>query len=223
MSFLINDLDIKCFNFQCFGKEFVKQLKLSPNSFIQVAIQLAYYRVHSEVCAACDIASLRMFRGGRTDYIRSPTNQMLSFIRAFDDDAVSKEAKVQLLREAVDAYSVLTEQSLMGQGIDRHLLGLKLQAIEEGLSVPRIFMDTAYGLATHWKLRTGQVPTNTDSVMCFGPLVPDGYAVCYNPQQDHVHFSITAFNCCEETNAEKLALTLERSLRDLQELFQPTV
>ncbi len=45
----------------------------------------------------------------------------------------------------------------MGQGIDRHLLGLKLQAIEEGLSVPRIFMDTAYGLATHWKLRTGQV------------------------------------------------------------------
>ncbi|XP_016396882.1 carnitine O-acetyltransferase-like [Sinocyclocheilus rhinocerous] len=136
---------------------------------------------------------------------------------------IKREAKVQLLREAVDAYSILTEQSLMGQGIDRHLLGLKLQAIEEGLSVPRIFMDTAYGLATHWKLRTGQVPANTDSVMCFGPLVPDGYAVCYNPQQDHVHFSITAFNCCEETNAEKLALTLERSLHDLQELFQPTV
>ncbi|KTG47774.1 hypothetical protein cypCar_00012145 [Cyprinus carpio] len=157
LDILINDLDIKCFNFQCFGKEFVKQLKLSPNSFIQVAIQLAYYRVHSEVCAACDITSLRMFQGGRTDYIRSPTNQMLSFIRAFDDGAVSREAKVQLLREAVDAYSVLTEQSLMGQGIDRHLLGLKLQAIEEGLSVPRIFMDTAYGLATHWKLRTGQV------------------------------------------------------------------
>lgn len=223
LDILINDLDIKCFNFQCFGKKFVKQLKLSPNSFIQLAIQLAYYRVHSEVCAACDIASLRMFRGGRTDYIRSPTNQMLSFIQAFDDVAVSREAKIQLLREAVNAYSILTEQSLMGQGIDRHLLGLKLQAIENGLSVPRIFMDTAYGLATHWKLRTGQVPTNTDSVMCFGPLVPDGYAVCYNPQQDHLHFSVTAFNCCEETNAEKLALTLERSLRDVQELFQPTV
>lgn len=50
-------------------------------------------------------------------------------------------------------------QALQGEGIDRHLLGLKLQAIEEGLSVPRIFMDTAYGLATHWKLRTGQVRT----------------------------------------------------------------
>lgn len=50
----------------------------------------------------------------------------------------------------------------MGQAIDRHLLALKLQAIEEGLSVPRIFMDTAYGLATHWKLRTGQVTPSPD-------------------------------------------------------------
>lgn len=68
-----------------------------------------------------------------------------------------------------------------------------------------------------------QVPANTDSVMCFGPLVPDGYAICYNPQADHVHFSITAFNCCEETNAEKLAVTLKDTLCRLQELLQPTV
>uniref|UniRef100_A0A671XAE6 Carnitine O-acetyltransferase b n=1 Tax=Sparus aurata TaxID=8175 RepID=A0A671XAE6_SPAAU len=206
-----------------FGKELPKQHKLSPHSFIQVALQLAYYRVHNEACAACDIISQRMFRGGRTEYIRSPTNQTLKFILAFDDPSVSREAKLQLFREAVDTYAALTKQALKGHGIDSHLLGLKLQAIEEGLSVPKIFMDTAYGLATHWKLRTGQVPANTDSVMCFGPLVPDGYAVCYNPQADHVHFSITAFNCCEETHAETLAVTLKDTLCQLQELLQPTV
>ncbi|XP_067111516.1 carnitine O-acetyltransferase b [Osmerus mordax] len=223
LDILINDLDINCFNFQRFGKELPKRHNLSPNSFIQAAVQLAYYRVHREVCPSCDMASQRMFRGGRTDYIRSPTNQTLRFVMAFDDPVVSMEAKRELLREAVEAYSALTDQALRGQAIDRHLLGLKLQAIEEGLSVPRLFMDTAYGLATHWKLRTGQVPSNTDSVMCFGPLVPDGYAVCYNPQQDHVHFSITAFNCCEETHAETLALTLKSALCDLQELLQPGV
>ncbi|XP_063041670.1 carnitine O-acetyltransferase b isoform X2 [Engraulis encrasicolus] len=222
LDILINDLDINCFNFQRFGKEFAKRLNLSPNSLIQVALSLAYKRVHGELCTACDIASLRMFRAGRTDYIRSPTNRSFKFVSVFDDPDVSREAKVELLREAVAAHTQLTEQALQGEGIDRHLLGLKLQAIEEGLSVPRIFMDTAYGLATHWKLRTGQVPSNTDSVMCFGPLVPDGYAVCYNPQSDHVHFSITAFNCCEETNAEKLATTLENTLCDLQELLEPT-
>nr|XP_046218411.1 LOW QUALITY PROTEIN: carnitine O-acetyltransferase b [Oncorhynchus gorbuscha] len=223
LDILINDLDIRCFNFQRFGKELPKQHNLSPNAFIQVALQLAYYKVHNEVCASCDIASQRMFRGGRTDYIRSPTNQMLKFVLTFDDPSISREAKLELLREAIETYVTLTDQALKGQSIDRHLLGLKLQAIEEGLSVPRLFMDTAYGLATHWKLRTGQVPANTDSVMCFGPLVPDGYAVCYNPQSDHVHFSVTAFNCCEETQAETLAATLHSTLCKLQELLQPTV
>uniref|UniRef100_A0A4W6E5X1 Carnitine O-acetyltransferase b n=1 Tax=Lates calcarifer TaxID=8187 RepID=A0A4W6E5X1_LATCA len=220
LDILINDLDVNVFNFKRFGKELPKKHNLSPNSFIQVALQLAYYRVHNEVCPSCDIASQRMFRGGRTEFIRSPTNQTLKFILAFDDP---REAKLQLFREAVDAYTALTDLAIKGHGIDRHLLGLKLQAIEEGLSIPKIFMDTAYGLATHWKLRTGQVPANTDSVMCFGPLVPDGYAICYNPQADHVHFSITAFNCCEETHAETLAHTLKDTLCQLQELLQPTV
>uniref|UniRef100_A0A674NHW0 Carnitine O-acetyltransferase b n=1 Tax=Takifugu rubripes TaxID=31033 RepID=A0A674NHW0_TAKRU len=217
LDILINDLDVNVFNFKRFGKELPKQHRLSPHSFIQVAMQLAYYRVHNEVCATCDMVSQRMFRGGRTEFVRSPINQTLRFILAFDD------ASLSLFREAVDAYSELIAQAFKGHGIDRHLLGLKLQAIEEGYSIPKVFMDTAYGVATHWKLRTGQVPANTDSVMCFGPLVPDGYAICYNPQADHVHFSITAFNCCEETNAEKLALTLKDTLCRLQELLQPTV
>ncbi|KAG7499951.1 carnitine O-acetyltransferase-like [Solea senegalensis] len=223
LDILINDLDVNVFNFKKFGKDLPKKHGLSPNSFIQVALQLAYYRVHNEVCPCCDIASQRMFRGGRTEYIRSPTNQTLKFIQAFDKQNVSHEAKLQLFREAVNAHTALTNLTIKGLGIERHLLGLKLQAIGEGLSIPKIFMDTAYGLATHWKLRTGQVPANTDSVMCFGPLVPDGYAICYNPQADHVHFSITAFNCCEETHAETLALTLKDTLCQLQELLQPTV
>uniref|UniRef100_A0A8C6V6P8 Carnitine O-acetyltransferase b n=1 Tax=Neogobius melanostomus TaxID=47308 RepID=A0A8C6V6P8_9GOBI len=219
LDILINDLDVKVFNFKTFGKELPKRNKLSPNAFIQVALQLSYYRVHNEMCPSCDIASQRMFRGGRTEYIRSPTKEALAFVLAFDDASVS----VSLLREAVEAYVALTDLALKGCGIDRHLLGLKLQAIEQGLSIPKIFMDTGYGYATHWKLRTGQVPANTDSVMCFGPLVPDGYAVCYNPQADHVHFSVTAFNCCEETNAETLAQTVQKTLCDLQELLEPTV
>lgn len=223
LDILINDLDVNVFNFKRFGKELPKRNKMSPNAFIQVALQLSYYRVHNEVCPSCDIASQRMFRGGRTEYIRSPTKEALTFVLAFDNPSVSREVKQQLFREAVEAYAALTELALKGQGIDRHLLGLKLQAIEQGLSIPKIFMDTGYGFATHWKLRTGQVPANTDSVMCFGPLVPDGYAICYNPQDNHVHFSITAFNCCEETHAETMAQTVQNTLCDLQELLEPSV
>uniref|UniRef100_A0A674EIE8 Carnitine O-acetyltransferase b n=1 Tax=Salmo trutta TaxID=8032 RepID=A0A674EIE8_SALTR len=160
---LINDLDIRCFDFQRFGKELPKRHNVSPNSFIQVALQLAYYKVHNEVCASCDIASQRMFRGGRTDYIRSPTNQMLKFVLAFDDPTISLE----LLRKAVETYVALTDQVLKGQSIDRHLLGLKLQAIEEGLSVSRLFMDTAYGIT----------PVEVDSIATFIPMTGNDYVI----------------------------------------------
>lgn len=46
-------------------------------------------RVHSEVCATCDMVSQRMFRGGRTEFVRSPINQTLEFILAFNDPDMS--------------------------------------------------------------------------------------------------------------------------------------
>lgn len=48
-------------------------------------------------------------------------------------------------------------QVMMGQGIDRHLLGLKLTAIEHGMNVPDLLMDPVYTTTNYWKLSTSQV------------------------------------------------------------------
>ena len=48
-------------------------------------------------------------------------------------------------------------QAINGDGIDRHLLGLKLIAIEQGENVPELFMDSAYTQSTHFNLSTSQV------------------------------------------------------------------
>ena len=37
-------VDYQAFMFEDFGKEYIKLCKQSPDSFIQVAIQLAYYK-----------------------------------------------------------------------------------------------------------------------------------------------------------------------------------
>ena len=67
-----------------------------------------------------------------------------------------------------------------------------------------------------------QVGSKTDCVMCFGPLVPDGYGVCYNPMDEHINIAITAFNSCEETNAAKFAQAVEDSLLDMRALLEDT-
>ncbi|XP_069775655.1 carnitine O-acetyltransferase-like [Narcine bancroftii] len=218
LDILVNDLDISCFTYRNFGKDFPKQHGISPDSFVQMALQLAYFRMYKELCSTCETVSLRNFHLGRTDVVRSASKDSLEFVESMDNAEKEVNEKIAALRRAIDCHSAYTEMTLKGLAIDRHLLGLKLQAIEEGLSVPEIFMDTSFAVATHWRLSTGQVSARADCVMCFGPMEPDGYGVWYNPLENHINFSVSAFNCCEETNAEWFSKSVETALSDMQNL-----
>ncbi|VTJ58440.1 Hypothetical predicted protein [Marmota monax] len=217
---MIQDLDITVMVFHHFGKDFPKSEKLSPDAFIQMALQLAYYRIYGQACATYESASLRMFHLGRTDTIRSASMDSLAFVKAIDDSSVTEYQKVELLRKAVQAHRAYTDRAIRGEAFDRHLLGLKLQAIEDLVSMPDIFMDTSYAIAMHFNLSTSQVPAKTDCVMFFGPVVPDGYGICYNPMEAHINFSVSAYNSCAETNAARMAHYLERALLDMRTLLQ---
>lgn len=42
---LVNDVDMRLYMHDVFGKGLMKKCKTSPDAFIQMALQLAYYRV----------------------------------------------------------------------------------------------------------------------------------------------------------------------------------
>ncbi|CAM4564521.1 unnamed protein product [Lepidochelys kempii] len=221
LDILITDLDISCFTYRGFGQGLPKRWGLRPDSLFQVALQLAYYRTHGSLCATSEVVSLRRFHQGRTDAVRpaappgaAPGTGHGRAPRPGRGDAVPAAGG----RGISEARR--TEQVLAGQGIDRHLLGLKLAAIGgRAQRLPGIFMDTAYAIATHCRLLTGQVSSRSDCLMVYGPQVPDGYGVCYNPLDAHVNFAITAFNCCHETHARRLARALHRVLDQLARLL----
>lgn len=217
---LVDDVDLNVFVFQDYGKNFPKSQKMSPDSFLQNAIQLAYYRIHKEPAPHYETGTLRMFHLGRTDTIRTCSEASLEFCKAFDDGNIPKERKVELLRKAVQAHKGYTNEVIQGKGIDRHLLGLKLAAIKNGMNVPDLHMDMAYTLSTHFRMSTSQVPAHSDSVLVFGPVVPDGYGVCYNPQESQVHFGVSAFNITPETNSKNYIDMLRKTLLEMRDLFE---
>lgn len=113
-------------------------------------------------------------------------------------------------------------QALNGFGVDRHLLGLKLIALENGIDIPDLYKDVAFTRSAHMRISTSQVATKCDGFMCYGPLVPDGYGCCYNPRANDINFGVSAFNDHPDTNATNFRQALEQSLLDMHNVLLKT-
>lgn len=219
LEILINDLELSSFTFETYGKDFIKSMKLSPDSFIQMAIQLAYFKIHKQIAATYESGSTRMFLKGRTDTIRSASMEALDFCKMMTDNSCPAYTQAAALRSAVDAHKEYTTQVINGLGVDRLLLGLKMIALECGLNIPELFLDTGFTTSTHFKLSTSQVPSSLDSCMCYGPLVPDGYGCCYNPRTSTINFSVSACNSSPETHSNEFMKALIESLTEMQSVI----
>uniref|UniRef100_A0A8C6UL28 Choline O-acetyltransferase n=1 Tax=Neogobius melanostomus TaxID=47308 RepID=A0A8C6UL28_9GOBI len=189
------NLDMDVFKFSAYGKEFIKKQKMSPDGFIQVALQLAFYRL----VPTYESASIRRFREGRVDNIRSATKQALAF--------------VQSVTQEKPAASAIT-----GNAIDNHLLGLLKISRDLKMEKPEIFCDQTYVSSNQFILSTSQVRLTHDMFCCYGPVVANGYGACYNPQSDHIVFCVSSFRESTETSSAVFSSALKEALLQVRDL-----
>ena len=50
----------------------------------------------------------------------------------------------------------------------------------------------------------------------YGAMFSDGYAICYNPQENKCLFSLATFRHCPETDTAKFGKTLIESLKEMK-------
>ncbi|XP_059518078.1 choline O-acetyltransferase [Myotis daubentonii] len=220
---IVKNLDFVVYKFDNYGKTFIKQQKCSPDAFIQVALQLAFYRLHRRLVPTYESASIRRFREGRVDNIRSATPEALRFVKAVTDHeaAVPDSEKLLLLKSAIRAQTEYTVMAITGMAIDNHLLGLRELARDVCKELPEMFTDETYLTSNRFILSTSQVPTTMEMFCCYGPVVPDGYGACYNPQPESILFCISSFHSCPETSSTKFAKAVEDSLAEMGGLCSP--
>lgn len=83
---ILSDVDLHIHVFKDFGKQFItKQCKVSPDAFIQMALQLAYFRDIGRHHLTYEASMTRLFREGRTETVRACTIEAANWVKSMGE------------------------------------------------------------------------------------------------------------------------------------------
>ncbi|TFY60452.1 hypothetical protein EVJ58_g5142 [Rhodofomes roseus] len=176
---IVEDSDQGLLWFTDYGAEWIKnEARLSTDAYIQMAMQLAWYRTRGCFTATYETALTRLFKNGRTETIRTLSADSRAFVLAMVDPKSTPQARQSLLRRAVQTHTSLTRHAATGRGIDRHLLGLRLMLDASARERHDLFDDELFTLSQTWKLSTsGLSEGHQFRGTGFGAAYPDGYGI----------------------------------------------
>nr|KAF6270563.1 carnitine palmitoyltransferase 1B [Pipistrellus kuhlii] len=216
---LADDVELYCFQFFPFGKGLIKKCRTSPDAFVQIALQLAHFRDKGKFCLTYEASMTRLFREGRTETVRSCTNESTAFVKAMVQGSHTKADLQKLFRKASEKHQNMYRLAMTGAGIDRHLFCLYVVSKYLGVSSPFL----AEVLSEPWRLSTSQTaqfqigmfdakkyPNHLGAGGGFGPVADDGYGVSYMiAGENTIFFHISSKFSSSETVSLLLQLSPE--------------
>uniref|UniRef100_A0A0R3RFG8 Carn_acyltransf domain-containing protein n=1 Tax=Elaeophora elaphi TaxID=1147741 RepID=A0A0R3RFG8_9BILA len=204
----INDVDVACIVIRDFGKGLIKKAGISPDAFIQMAIQLASFKDQGKFCLTYESISARFYANSRTETLRPVTKESCAFVRSMVSAEDSNEERLKLFKKAAEVHSAHSKEYLTGNGIDRHLFVLHVLSKMFGVNSP--FLD--YYISQPWQLSTSQTPSVTRQIdedknpdlSWFGggfqAVCKNGYGISYRFAGNHsICINIVSYKSAENT------------------------
>ncbi|KAI0338209.1 acyltransferase ChoActase/COT/CPT [Trametopsis cervina] len=240
LSDLICQNDCQALEFKGYGKNFITSHGFSPDAFVQMAFQAAYYGLYGRIECTYEPAMTKAFLHGRTEAIRTVQPHSVDFIKTFFSEA-TPEQKVNALRKACHGHVKLTKECSQGFGQDRHLYALYclLQRERENAAIderplspvsnsssssgnghgkpplPAIFTDPGWQLLSTSILSTSNCGNPALRLFGFGPVAADGYGIGYIIKDDGL--SVCASS--KHLQTRRFLDTLQGYLNDMQRLL----
>ncbi|XP_075588758.1 choline acetyltransferase isoform X2 [Dermatophagoides farinae] len=237
------DLDLYVLRFNEYGSDFIKQQRISPDAYIQLALQLTYFKLHRCIVSTYESCSLRQFRMGRVDTIRASTVEARDWAQSMcpqqpssssssassstiDNPTttaanlldVEEDRKIKLFKRAIQKQVEIMQYTSSGHGPENHLRALRELSKKHFGSIPAVFREKSFGEYGNYRLSTSQLPTDADILVGYGAVVPDGYGCSYSTKKNHIIFCVSSFYSSDETSSDFFALSLEGSLLQMREL-----
>jgi len=132
----------------------------------------------------------------------------------------SKEERIELLRKAASKHIAVAKEAGMAEGVDRHLLGLKLSrtAEEKDSTSSSLFDDPLFQRGQTWQLSTSAIFSPYFPSYGWGEVMSDGFGVAYMTGYPD-RFQITLTSRTHMPN-EEFKREILSAARDMQELFE---
>lgn len=227
---ILSDVDLRLLMHDAYGKGFIKRLKVSPDAYIQMALQLAYYRDVKHLSLTYEASMTRLYREGRTETVRPVTIESSEWVYSMHDPKKTVKERLALLKKACDYHTLVIQNAMCGKGVDRHLFCLYI--ISRYLEAENDFLKEV--LSEPWKLSTSQTPHNQANILdprrfpkhisCgggFGPVADDGYGVSYMiAGEDLLFFHVSSKKSSKETDSARFANNINNALRDMKKMFE---
>ena len=205
-----------CQNCDAIGLKFAKANGMSPDALIQMAFQLAYYRVHGESASTYEASTTGMFKHGRTETIRSCSTLSLEMCKVFLDGSTTKQERQAALKAAVKHHSALANDAQRGNGWDRHLFALRKLSLQNGEAESLFFQDETNKTLSNIILSTstlGNIPQL--SAGGFNPVGEDCFAIGYGVEQESVSWMVSS----HFRGSNELCDAIEQSAIDFRAAF----
>jgi len=188
---LVGKHDLHVLHYEGYGKNFIKKFRVSPDAWAQLVKQLAFHKMFGRPGVTYESAQTRKFKLGRTEVIRAASSENKAWAEAMLNPEETDEHRAVLFRKAVHRHLQYASWAADGQGVDRHLFGLK-KMIREGEPLPDIYKDEAFAKTSHWELSTSQLSSDYIDGWGYGEVVPDGYGLAYSINDHSIRWTVTS-------------------------------
>lgn len=202
------------------GKKALKGFRMSPDAFTQMCFHLAFYTTRGKIAPTYESCSTNAFFHGRTETIRTATDDMLALIKAVSSGVEHAECR-RLMHTAAARHIALAKEAAAGQGVDRHLLALHKAAEETNHElVNTFFKEDLYSYSGTWLMSTSNVSQPFLEYFCFGPVVGDGYGIGYIVDEEEIRCCISAFEGSTHTDASEMKAAVESASQALATILK---
>jgi carnitine O-acetyltransferase len=170
--------ELKVQAYQGYGKGLIKKFKCSPDAYVQMTIQLAYHKMYGKNRPTYESAATRKFQQGRTETCRTVSDESVAFCDAMANPEVGPGECEKLFKAAVNAHIKYIANASDGQGVDRHLFGLK-KLIQPGEETPDLFKDPAYAYSSSWYISSSQLSSEFFNGYGWSQVIDQGWGIAY--------------------------------------------